>query len=35
MLKDKRGNMPKIKIKAELPNKYSIKPIKGEKEDAG
>jgi hypothetical protein len=34
MLKNKRGSMPKIKIKEELPNKYSIKPIKGE-EDAG
>ena len=33
MLKDKRNNMPKIKIKEELPTKYSIKPIKGEEED--
>ena len=33
MLKDKRGNMPRIKVKEELPTKYSIKPIKGEKED--
>ena len=33
MLKDKRGNMPKIKIKEELPTKYSIKPIEGEEED--
>ena len=34
MLKDKRNNMPKIKVKEELPTKYSIKPIKGE-EDVG
>ena len=33
MLKDKRDNMPKIKIKEELPTKYSIKPIKGEEEN--
>ena len=32
MLKNKRGTMPKIKIKEELPSKYSIKPIEGGEE---
>ena len=27
-----RDKMPKIKIKEELPTKYSIKPIKGEED---
>tara|TARA_Y100000593_G_scaffold95130_1_gene200445 strand:- start:14841 stop:15356 length:516 start_codon:yes stop_codon:yes gene_type:complete len=32
MLKDKRGNMPKIKEKEELPTKYSIEPKKQKEE---